>query len=52
MSVGDWLSWIWSLFTENGYHVFDTFVSFAAIFVFVVVVGLFVCLISTLLGGD
>lgn len=28
MSVGDWLSWIWSLFTENGYHVFDTFVSF------------------------
>lgn len=52
MSVGDWLSWIWSLFTENGYHVFDTFVSFAAIFVFVVVVGLFVLLISVLLGGD
>lgn len=52
MSVGDWLSWIWSLFAENGYHVFDTFVSFAAIFAFVVVVGLFVWLISTLLGGD
>ena len=52
MSVGGWLSWLWSLFTDNGYHVFDTFVSFADIFVFVIVVGLFVWLISSLLGGD
>lgn len=50
--MGDWLSFIWSLFTENGWHVFDTFVSFADVFVFVVVVGLFVWLISVLLGGD
>lgn len=50
--MGDWLSFIWSLFTENGWRVFDTFVSFADVFVFVVVVGLFVWLISVLLGED
>ena len=52
MTVGDWLSWLWSLFTDNGYHVFDVFISFADILIFVIIAGLFVWLISVLLGGD
>ena len=52
MSVGDWLAWLWSLFTDNGYHVFDVFISFADILIFVIFTGLFVWFISVLLGGD
>lgn len=52
MSVREMLTYIWELMCDTGYHVFDTFVSFADIFVFVIVVGLFVWLISALLGGD
>lgn len=52
MSVGDWLAWLWSFFTDNGYHVFDVFISFADILIFVIIAGLFVWFISVLLGGD
>lgn len=52
MSVGDWLAWIWSLFADNGWHVFDTFVSFADVIIFVIIAGLFVWLVHVLLGGD
>ena len=52
MSVGDSLAWLWSLFTDNGYHVFDVFISFADILIFVIITGLFVWFISVLLGGD
>lgn len=52
MSVGDWLAWLWSLFMDNGYHVFDVFISFADILIFVIITGLFVWFISVLLGGD
>lgn len=52
MSVGDWLVWLWSLFTDNGYRVFDVFISFADILIFVIITGLFVWFISVLLGGD
>lgn len=52
MSVGDWLVWLWSLFTDSGYHVFDVFISFADILIFVIITGLFVWFISVLLGGD
>lgn len=52
MSVGDWLVWLWSLFTDNGYHVFDVFISFADILIFVIITGLFVWFISVLLCGD
>lgn len=52
MNVGDWMAWLWSLFTDNGWYVFDTFVSFASVFIFVIIVGLFVYLVHVLLGGD
>lgn len=39
-------------FTDNGYHVFDVFISFADILIFVIITGLFVWFISVLLGGD
>lgn len=52
MSVGDWFAWIWSLFTDNGWHVFNVFVSFADVIIFVIIAGLFVWLVHVLLGGD
>ena len=52
LSVGDWLSWLWSLMSENGYHVFDTFISFADIFVFTIVATLFVIFIRVVLSGE
>lgn len=52
MSVGEMLVYIWSLFEETGYYVFDTFVSFADIFIFIVIVGLLIWLVVALLGGD
>ncbi len=52
MSVGEVLSYIWSLFEENGYYVFDTFISFADIFIFIVIVSLLVWLVVALLGGE
>lgn len=52
MKVSYWLAWIWSLFTDNGWHVFDTFVSFADVIIFVIIASLFVWLVHVLLGGD
>lgn len=52
MKVSDWLAWIWSLFADNGWRVFDTFVSFADVIIFVIIAGLFVWLVHVLLGGD
>ena len=52
LKVSDGFLWLWSLFTDNGYHVFDVFVSFADILIFVIIAGLFVWLISVLVGGE
>lgn len=50
--MAEFLSSLWELFTDNGYTVFDTFVSFADIFIFVILASLFIWLINKLLGGD
>ena len=52
MDMKDWFLYIWSLMTDNGWTVFDTFISFADVFIFVTVGGLFIWLISVLLGGE
>lgn len=52
MSVGDMLAYVWSLMTNTGYHVFDVFVSYADIFVFVIIVSLLLWLVGALLGGE
>lgn len=50
--MAEFFASLWELFTDNGYHVFDTFVSFADIFIFVILASLFIWLLSELLGGD
>lgn len=52
MSVGEILAYIWGLMSDTGYHVFNIFVSYADIFIFLIVAGLFIWLIGVLLGGD
>lgn len=50
--VGYMFRYIWNLMTISGWHVFDTFVSFADVLIYTVIAGLFLILVSTLLGGD
>lgn len=52
MSVGDMLAYVWSLMTDTGYYIYDVFVSYADIFIFVIIVSLFMWLIVALLGGE
>ena len=51
MSVGDMLAYVWSLLQTAGFRVFDVFVSFADVFIFTIVAGLFIWLLYNLLGG-
>lgn len=50
--MAEFFAQLWSLFEENGYHVFNTFVSFADIFVFVIFGSLFIWFLGKLLGGE
>lgn len=50
--VGYMFRYIWNLMTISGWHVFDTFVSFADVLIYTVIAGLFLILVSTLFGGD
>lgn len=50
--VGYMFRYIWNLMCISGWKVFDTFVSFADVLIYTVIAGLFILLISALLGGD
>lgn len=52
MSVPEMLEYVWDLMSDNGFTAFDTFVSFADVFIFTVLGGLFCCLVHSLCGGD
>lgn len=41
----------WSFLKENGWHVFDTFVSFSDVIIFIIVAILLCWLIGALMGG-
>lgn len=51
MSVAEMMKYIWSLLSENGYTVFDTFISFADVLIFVIVGSLLMLFVCALLGG-
>lgn len=51
MDVGDMLLYIWGMMKDNGYRIFDVYISFADVFLFVIIGCLFVGLICALLGG-
>lgn len=52
MSVSEMFQYVWDLMSENGWTVFDTFVSFADAFMFVILAGLFCWFVHILYGGD